>query len=112
MTGYDYTFTPRSRPGAKNPPQRDKLCHGVNLSTLDEAELRTKGIDLSYLIDAYRNLKLGDKFFTSFFEKLMGVAYVRRMILQGKSADEIEASWQDDVTRFKAQRKPYLLYDE
>ena len=112
MTGYDYSFTPRSTPAAKNPPQRDKLCHGVNLSTLDEAALRTKGIDLSYLIDAYRNLGMGDKFFTSFFEKLMGVGYVRRMIGQGKSADEIEATWQDDVARFKEQRKPYLLYDE
>ena len=112
MTGYDYSFTPRSTPAAKNPPQRDKLCHGVNLSTLDEAALRTKGIDLSYLIDAYRNLGMGDKFFTSFFEKLMGVGYVRRMIEQGKSADEIEATWQDDVARFKEQRKPYLLYDE
>lgn len=112
MTGYDYSFTPRSTPAAKNPPQRDKLCHGVNLSTLDEATLRTKGIDLSYLIDAYRNLGMGDKFFTSFFEKLTGVGYVRRMIGQGKSADEIEATWQDDVARFKEQRKPYLLYDE
>ena len=55
---------------------------------------------------------MGDKFFTSFFEKLMGVGYVRRMIGQGKSADEIEATWQDDVARFKEQRKPYLLYDE
>ena len=66
----------------------------------------------AYLIDAYRNLGMGDKFFTSFFEKLMGVGYVRRMIGQGKSADEIETTWQDDVARFKEQRKPYLLYDE
>ena len=29
-----------------------------------------------------------------------------------KSADEIKATWQDDITRFKAQRKPYLLYQE
>lgn len=112
MTGYTYSFTPHSTPGAKNPPQRGKLCHGVNLSTLDEEQLRTKGIDLTYLIDAYNNLHQNGKFFSSFFEKLMGVSYVRRMIEQGKSAAEIEASWQDDVNRFKAQRKPYLLYEE
>ena len=112
MTGYRYSFTPRSLPGAKNPPQKDKLCHGVDLSQLSEEELRHKGIDLSYLIDAYRNLNLGDRFFTSFFEKLMGVAYVRKMIEDERSAEEIEATWADDVARFKQQRKPYLLYAE
>ena len=112
MTGYRYSFTPRSLPGAKNPSQKDKLCHGVDLSQLSEEELRHKGIDLSYLIDAYRNLNLGDRFFTSFFEKLMGVAYVRKMIEDGRSAEEIEATWADDVARFKQQRKPYLLYAE
>ena len=112
MTGYNYSFTPHSLPGAKNPPQKDKLCHGVDLSQLSEEELRHKGIDLSYLIDAYRNLNLGDRFFTSFFEKLMGVAYVRKMIEDGRSTEEIEATWADDVARFKQQRKPYLLYAE
>ena len=112
MKGYDFSFTPRSVPGAKNPPQRGKLCHGVNLSTLSEEETARKGIDLSYLIDAYQNLKMGDKFFTPFFEKLVGVDYVRAMIEEGRNADEIKARWQDDVTRFKAQRKPYLLYEE
>lgn len=112
MKGYRFSFTPHSVPGAKNPPQRDKLCHGVNLSTLSEEEIRQKGIDLSYLIDAYRNLGQGDRFFTSFFEKLMGAGYVRGLIEAGKSAEEIKATWQDDVERFKAQRKPYLLYEE
>ncbi len=112
MTGYSYSFTPRSIAGAKNPPQLNKVCYGVNLSNLSDEKIRTKGIDLSYLIDAYQNLKIGDSFFTSFFEKLIGRAYVREMIKAGKSADEIKAMWQEDVEKFKVQRKPYLLYDE
>lgn len=111
MKGYDFSFTPRSVPGAKNPPQLDKLCHGVDLSNLTDEEIWKRGIDLSYLIDAYRNLNIGDKFFTSFFEKLIGVDYVRTMIEAGKSADEIKAAWKDDVEKFKTQRKKYLLYD-
>lgn len=111
MKGYDFSFTPRSVPGAKNPPQLDKLCHGVDLSNLTDEEIWKRGIDLSYLIDAYRNLNIGDKFFTSFFEKLIGVDYVRTMIKAGKSADEIKAAWKDDVEKFKTQRKKYLLYD-
>ena len=34
------------------------------------------------------------------------------MIEEGRSADEIKATWQDDVKRFKEQRKKYLLYEE
>ena len=112
MKGYDFSFTPRSVPGAKNPPQLNKLCHGVDLSGMSDEEIWKRGLDLSYVIDAYRNLNIGDKFFTSFFEKLIGVDYVRRMIEDGKDADEIKACWQDDVKKFKEQRKPYLLYAE
>lgn len=112
MSGYDYSFTPRSIPGAKNPPQLNKLCYGVNLSTMSDDEIWTKGVDLSYVINAYRNLNIGDKFFYNSFEKLVGRDYVRKMIEEGKSATEIKAMWKDDVEKFKEQRKPYLLYKE
>ena len=112
MLGYDYTFTPQSIPGAKNPPQLNRLCHGVNLSELSNEEIWKKGVDLSYLIDAYRNLNMDDYFFRPFFELLTGRDYVRKMIKQGKNADEIKAMWKEDVEKFKIQRKPYLIYEE
>lgn len=112
MTGYNYNFTPQSTSGAKNPPQLGRLCHGVNLSELSEEEIRKKGVDLSYLIDAYRNLNMDDYFFLPFFERLIGTDYVRKMIEQGKDADEIKAMWKEDVEKFKVQRRPYLLYEE
>jgi uncharacterized protein YbbC (DUF1343 family) len=46
------------------------------------------------------------------FEKLIGVDYVRQMILSGATADEIEARWMEDVERFKIERRDYLLYAE
>ena len=112
MKGYDFSFTPRSIPGAKNPPQLDRLCYGVDLSGKTDEEIWEKGLDLSYLIDAYRNMNLDDHFFRSFFELLIGTDYVRKMIMEGKSADEIKAMWKDDVEKFKEQRKPYLLYED
>ena len=112
MIGYKYSFTPKSMTSSIEPPQKDRLCYGVNLSTLPDEEILKKGIDLSYLIEAYRNLNMDDYFFRSFFEKLIGVDYVRKMIIQGKSADEIKAMWTDDVAKFKIQRKTYLLYNE
>lgn len=55
---------------------------------------------------------MGDKFFRSFFEKLIGRGDIRQMIEDGKSADEIKATWADDVAKFRSQRAPYLLYPE
>lgn len=112
MLNYSFSFTPRSIEGAKFPPQLDKKCFGVDLSNMSDEEIWEKGVDLTYLIDAYQNLNLGDHFFRPFFEKLVGVDYVRKMIKEGKSADEIKAMWKDDVEKFKILRKKYLLYTE
>ncbi|MDY6105276.1 MAG: DUF1343 domain-containing protein [Candidatus Limisoma sp.] len=112
MKGYTYSFTPRSRPGAKQPPQLNRLCHGVDLSSLDPEQVIARGINLEYVIDAYRNLNMDDYFFRPFFEKLIGNGNIRKMIEAGKSAEEIKASWADDVAKFKQQRRKYLLYQE
>lgn len=108
--GSNYSFTPQSISGAKNPPLLGKKCYGVDLSGTDDKYIRKQGIDLSYVIDAYKNLNIGSKFFTSFFDLLAGCSYIREMIEQGCDADEIKARWQDDVAKFKKQRAPYLIY--
>lgn len=113
MLGYKYSFTPRSIPGAKNPPLLDKECWGVDLTVNPSIEqINQDGINLEYVVDAYTNLNLGDHFFRNMFELEIGQAYVRKMIKEGKSAKEIEAMWTEDVEKFKEQRKPYLLYPE
>ncbi len=112
MKGRTFEFTPRSVPGAKNPPQLDKLCHGVDLRSVSDEEAIAQGINLEYLIDAYRDLGMGDKFFRSFFELLIGRGDIRQMIEDGRTADEIKATWAGDVDKFKRLRAPYLLYVE
>ncbi len=122
MKDCDFEFTPRSVEGAKNPPLLDKKCYGRDLRNLDDEEIIAKGLTLEYLIDAYQKMNVPvDEFFDNgykyagakeFFEKLIGNDKVRKMIAEGKSADEIKATWADDVEAFKAQRKPYLLYAE
>ena len=42
----------------------------------------------------------------------MGRGDIRQMIIDGKSADEIKATWADDVESFRRRRTPYLLYAE
>ena len=110
--GSGFSFTPRSVPGAKNPPLLNRKCYGVDLRNVSYEQIWEYGFDLSYVIDAYKNLKMGDEFFTDFFEKLVGVDYIRQDIIAGKSAQEIKEKWFCDVLRFKQQRRPYLLYDE
>ncbi|HMM16069.1 MAG TPA: DUF1343 domain-containing protein [Petrimonas sp.] len=110
--GSGFSFTPRSVPGAKNPPLLNKKCYGVDLRNVSHEYIWENRFDLSYVIDAYKNLKMGDEFFTDFFEKLVGVDYIRQDIIAGKSAQEIKEKWFCDVLRFKQQRRPYLLYDE
>ncbi|MGM9799930.1 MAG: exo-beta-N-acetylmuramidase NamZ domain-containing protein [Muribaculaceae bacterium] len=112
MAGYSFSFVPQSVEGAKNPPQLGNLCHGRDLRGIDDEKIISAGVNLEYVIDAYNHLGLGEKFFTSFFEKLIGRGDIRKMIMDGKSASEIKATWADDVKKFKAQRKPYLLYAE
>ena len=42
----------------------------------------------------------------------MGNTHVYEMIEQGKTAEQIKATWKADVEKFKKQRRPYLLYQE
>jgi uncharacterized protein YbbC (DUF1343 family) len=112
IKGATFSFTPRSVAGAKYPPQLDKKCYGVDLRNIPHEEIIANGFNLEYIIDAYKRVGLGEKFFNGFFEKLVGVDYIRKMIIEGKSANEIRAMWQDDVEKFKVLRRKYLLYKE
>ncbi len=107
-----FSFTPRSRQGAKNPPQEGNLCHGRDLRDIPDEDIIARGVDLSYVIDAYKATRLGKKFFSKFFDLLAGTDSVRIMIERGATADEIRATWADDLRRFRERRAPYLLYPE
>lgn len=112
MRGYDFSFTPMPNAGSKTPPHSGVKCYGVDLRGVSDEEVWRNGVNIEYLVDAYRNLNMGNEFFKPVFEKLIGVEYVRQMILDGCSAEEIKARWSDDVARFKEQRRKYLLYAE
>ncbi|MBO5276185.1 MAG: DUF1343 domain-containing protein, partial [Alistipes sp.] len=87
-------------------------CRGVDLRGVADEAIIAAGFNLEYVIDAYRNLNMGEKFFTRMFLLLTGVDYIKEMIMAGHSAEEIRARWQGDVAKFKEQRQKYLLYEE
>ena len=107
---YDFQFTPESRTGAKKPPLMGRRCYGRDLRGISDEEIIAEGVNLEYIIEAYKAMGMGDKFFTRFFENLIGSGKIRGMIERGASAEEIKASWLHDVERFKKQREPYLIY--
>ena len=79
---------------------------------MSEDDMIAQGVNFEYVIDAYNAMGRPKNFFTSFFELLAGNAKIRQMIESGASAEQIRATWSDDVNAFKAKRKPYLLYPE
>ncbi len=113
MKARGFTFKPRSMPGAKNPPLLGKLCQGVDLRNIPDSVAIYKGVDLSYIIDAYNSMTVGkDRFFSSFFDKLIGNRNVRKMIERGESAEKIRSTWQNELEAYKALRLKYLIYQE
>ena len=111
-SGGDFEFTPKSMPGAKYPKHENKVTYGYNLSKEPLSKLRERGLDLNYLIDFYRFFPNKEAFFlkNKFFDKLAGTDALRKDIIAGKTAEEIRASWQPGLEKFKAIRAKYLLY--
>ncbi len=110
----DYTFTPRPNAGSKTPPLNGELCKGFSFSTKNIKDLQAiKQLNISYLIDFYKNYPNKNQYFlaNNFIDKLAGTDQLRLMILAGKSEEEIRASWQADLEKYKAMRAKYLLYD-
>ncbi|TPE42874.1 exo-beta-N-acetylmuramidase NamZ family protein [Pontibacter mangrovi] len=104
----DFSFTPVSTPGATNPPHKDEVCYGKDLTNVEVADK----IDLAYLLDMYQNSTNQEKFFNNFFERLAGTTKLREQVIAGKTEAEIRASWEPALSNYKTMRKQYLLYPD
>jgi uncharacterized protein YbbC (DUF1343 family) len=103
------SFLPVSRKGASSPPYMNQWCYGERLSS---AKVANK-CDLSYLLKAYKYWNKDKKEFflpTLFFDNLAGNSALRLQIINGKSEQEIRASWNSDLEKFKRIRRKYLMY--
>jgi uncharacterized protein YbbC (DUF1343 family) len=105
----EFTFTPVSIDGmSKYPKHQDNVCFGVDLR---EQEAPNK-LDLSYVIDFYNKWDKEEDFFTKYFDTLAGTDQLKKQIESGKSEEEIRATWQLGLEKYRALRKKYLLYEE
>lgn len=107
----DYTFTPKSMPGAKEPPHKNKVCTGLDLHAYRATRSGTdERINLQWLLDMYAAAPEKGKFFIPFFEKLAGTSDLREQVIAGTDEHSIRASWAEGLDRFSTTRSKYLLY--
>ena len=106
-----FSFTPVSTPGAaKSPKHMNKTLYGEDLG-----ESTVEGLDLSVFLAWHKNMKAeGLTLITNpgWLNKLAGTDTLGLQIEAGQSQEQIKASWQVGLNRFKAKRKLYMLYPD
>ena len=116
---YAFSYTPTSIKGmAETPLFMDQVCYGLDLRNYDVQEFRkTKQINLRWMMELYKASPYKEKFFKSelstqmgVIERLTGSGLFRQQIIDGKSEQEIRASWEPGLSAYKEMRKKYLLY--
>ena len=107
-----FSFTPTSLPGFDtNPLQKDKRCYGVDLREYPFEG----GLTLRFFLAFYEKAGKDQAFFFArprWFDLLAGTKQLRLQIIKGLTEEEIRATWQPGLERYKAMRKKYLLYPD
>jgi len=111
-----YQFKPHSTEGAPNPKFKDQVCYGWNISGTPEEVLKAinNRLQLKYLLEAYRLFPDKENFFRkdNGFNRLAGNDELMKQVKDGKTEEEIRASWEPKLSEFKTIRKKYLLYPD
>jgi uncharacterized protein YbbC (DUF1343 family) len=111
-------FTPTDIASVMSDPKYDnQKCGGVFIRVVDRSKfepVRT-GIYVLYALKRlypnefkWRESRSGRALYV---DKLTGTANVRLMLDAGKKPDEIIATWQEGLDKFRSIRAKYLLYD-
>ena len=83
-------------------------CFGEDLRNVTPPH----GLDLSYLLDCYAKYPDKENFFRSYFNLLAGTDKLMQQVKDGRTEEEIKATWESDLSEYKLKRKKYLLYPD
>lgn len=103
----NFSYTPKANDGAKHPKHKGELCYGKDLT---ETKYLSK-LDLSFLIDAYKQTPKNKAFFGKTFTIHAGTKKLQQQLEQGLSEIEIRKTWEKDLEEFKKIREQYLMYE-
>jgi uncharacterized protein YbbC (DUF1343 family) len=111
-----FLFKPESRQEARHPLYEGQNCYGTSLGGVWELCMKDRRLNLSWLINHYdfwnNFVKDRGSFFNNYFDKLAGNSTLRKQITEGKTEDQIRASWHEGLAKFRSIRQKYLLYPE
>lgn len=112
MPDTGFSFTPHPTFGSANPKYNGLMCYGIDLrNALEDSIVPRPEMNLDWIIDAYIAYPDKENFFTGYFDTLAGSSTLREQIISGMTAEEIQATWQDDLNKFRTVRAKYLLYN-
>jgi len=106
-----FSFTPESIVGmAKSPLHMGQKCYGEDFRGMKD----TPRFTLKYFLNWYHRFSNEKDFLTRerWFNLLMGTDTVIKQIREGKTEQEIRASWQPELNNYRQIRKKYLLYPD
>ncbi|MBP5368463.1 MAG: DUF1343 domain-containing protein [Bacteroidales bacterium] len=105
-----YVFTPKDMPGMQtNPQHKGKRCYGYDFTNFNPDSLK---FTLRYFMDMYNKFPKHDMINRKDFLKLLyGNGSLPTMLQQGKTEEEIMATWQPGLDNYLKIRAKYLIYD-
>ncbi len=112
-TDKSFSFVPKPIKGVSdNPLHNGKTCYGIDLQKAGAEIVKTKRLNLGYLLTMYRKSDKNTFFLkNNFFDKLMGNSELRKQVKQGLTEKQIRESWEPALSEYKTMRKKYLLYE-
>ena len=107
----DFVFEPRTSDGHRPPLYSDKECHGKSLTDYaHNYKNNEQKLNLSWILDARKQLNNEEGFFNNYFIKLVGVSDMQQKIDSVLTEDEIRSSWRDGIDNYMIIREKYLIY--
>jgi len=92
---------------------KNQAVSGVQLHVTDPGKFKpatTEAAILCHIKKYYPGKLVWNPEKIAIFDKSMGTASVRKMILAGDSYEKITASWEPGIRSFEAKRRKYLIY--
>lgn len=104
-------FTPEEIPNVTSNPKYNNLrCEGIRLRITNRNNFQAVRTGIAVVHKIHALFKDSLKFRERGFDRLAGTPLIREGILSGKSVNEIESSWSEELRQFEAQRKKSILY--
>jgi len=110
-SSYAYNFTPVDIPGmSENPPLKGEVCYGISFINANQFKFINQ-LNINTLLTLYKAFPDKEHFFNTYFTKLAGTDILRKQIENGDTEQQIRASWEPALSRYKTMRRKYLLYN-